>query len=84
LSVVEKVRLVEKAIQSGMSISYVARSFGLKVEPARWLTLCCVTGITAASVPNSSTIGWMGLFIPHFARTLVGPIMTDCYQLWCC
>jgi iron complex transport system permease protein len=50
-----------------------ARALGLKVEPTRWLALCCVTGITAASVANSGIIGWVGLVIPHFARTLVGP-----------
>lgn len=50
-----------------------ARSLGLRVEPTRWLVLCCVTGITAASVANSGIIGWVGLVVPHFARTLVGP-----------
>lgn len=50
-----------------------ASSLGLKVEPTRWLVLCCVTGITAASVANSGIIGWVGLVVPHFARSLVGP-----------
>ncbi|QIG52447.1 iron ABC transporter permease [Nordella sp. HKS 07] len=50
-----------------------ARALGLRVEPTRWLALCCVTGITAASVANSGIIGWVGLVIPHFARALVGP-----------
>lgn len=50
-----------------------ARGLGLKVEPTRWLVLCCVTGITAASVANSGIIGWVGLVVPHFARSLVGP-----------
>lgn len=50
-----------------------AKSLGLRVEPTRWLVLCCVTGITAASVANSGIIGWVGLVVPHFARTLVGP-----------
>jgi iron complex transport system permease protein len=50
-----------------------ARALGLKVGPTRWLALCCVTGITAASVANSGIIGWVGLVVPHFARALVGP-----------
>lgn len=50
-----------------------AKSLGLKVESTRWLVLCCVTGITAASVANSGIIGWVGLVVPHFARTMVGP-----------
>jgi iron complex transport system permease protein len=50
-----------------------ARVLGLKVERTRWLALCCVTGITAASVANSGIIGWVGLVVPHLARALVGP-----------
>ncbi|MEO3387783.1 iron ABC transporter permease [Mesorhizobium sp. CAU 1741] len=50
-----------------------AEALGLKVERTRWLALCCVTGITAASVANSGIIGWVGLVIPHLARALVGP-----------
>ncbi|GLS18554.1 iron ABC transporter permease [Labrys miyagiensis] len=50
-----------------------AKALGLRVESTRWLTLGCVTGITAASVANSGIVGWVGLVIPHFARALVGP-----------
>jgi iron complex transport system permease protein len=50
-----------------------ARALGLPVERTRWLALCCVTGITAATVANSGIIGWTGLVIPHFARAIVGP-----------
>jgi iron complex transport system permease protein len=50
-----------------------AKALGLKVERTRWLALCCVTGITAASVANSGIIGWVGLVVPHLARALVGP-----------
>lgn len=50
-----------------------ARALGLQVERTRWLALCCVTGITAASVANSGIVGWVGLVIPHVARALVGP-----------
>jgi iron complex transport system permease protein len=50
-----------------------ARALGMKVERTRWLALCCVTGITAASVANSGIIGWVGLVVPHLARALVGP-----------
>lgn len=50
-----------------------AKALGMRVERTRWLALCCVTGITAASVANSGIIGWVGLVIPHLARALVGP-----------
>lgn len=50
-----------------------ASALGLRVERTRWLALCCVTGITAASVANSGIIGWVGLVVPHLARALVGP-----------
>ncbi|MBX9457027.1 MAG: iron ABC transporter permease [Rhizobium sp.] len=50
-----------------------AQALGVKPERTRWLVLCCVTGITAASVANSGIIGWVGLVVPHFARVLAGP-----------
>ena len=50
-----------------------ANALGVKPERTRWLVLCCVTGITAASVANSGIIGWVGLVVPHFARVLIGP-----------
>ena len=33
----------------------------------------CTTLITAAAVSTCGVIGWVGLVIPHVARTLVGP-----------
>jgi iron complex transport system permease protein len=50
-----------------------AKALGLDVQRTRWLALCCVTGITAASVANSGIVGWVGLVVPHFARAIVGP-----------
>jgi iron complex transport system permease protein len=50
-----------------------AQALGMKVERTRWLALCCVTGITAASVANSGIVGWVGLVVPHLARAVVGP-----------
>lgn len=50
-----------------------AKALGLDVQTTRWLALCCVTGITAASVANSGIVGWVGLVVPHFARAIVGP-----------
>ena len=50
-----------------------AKALGLDVQSTRWLALCCVTGITAASVANSGIVGWVGLVVPHFARAIVGP-----------
>ncbi len=50
-----------------------AHALGIRVEPTRWLVLGSVTGIVAASIANSGMIGWVGLVVPHFARSLVGP-----------
>lgn len=50
-----------------------AQALGVRPERTRWLVLCGVTGITAASVANSGIIGWVGLVVPHFARVLAGP-----------
>jgi iron complex transport system permease protein len=50
-----------------------AQALGIRVEPTRWLVLGSVTGIVAASIANSGMIGWVGLVVPHFARSLVGP-----------
>jgi iron complex transport system permease protein len=50
-----------------------AQALGVNVERTRWLALGCVTAIAAISVANSGMIGWVGLVVPHFARSLVGP-----------
>ena len=58
-----------------------AQALGIRVEPTRWLVLASVTGIAAASIANSGMIGWVGLVVPHFARSLVGPDTTGCCPL---
>lgn len=50
-----------------------AAALGVRVEFLRWLILCLVTVIVAAQVAVSGIIGWVGLIVPHMARTLVGP-----------
>jgi iron complex transport system permease protein len=50
-----------------------AAALGVRVEYLRWLILCLVTVIVAAQVAVSGVIGWVGLIVPHMARTLVGP-----------
>ncbi|MCF0120349.1 MAG: iron ABC transporter permease, partial [Oscillospiraceae bacterium] len=50
-----------------------ARILGVNVPLVRNFTVICATLLTAGSVCLSGTIGWVGLVIPHFARTFVGP-----------
>jgi iron complex transport system permease protein len=50
-----------------------ARALGL---PTGWLRIAIVaaaTLVTSASVATAGIIGWVGLIVPHIARTLVGP-----------
>jgi iron complex transport system permease protein len=49
-----------------------AAALGVPVEFLRWLILCLVTVIVAAQVAVSGIIGWVGLIVPHMARTIVG------------
>jgi len=50
-----------------------AQSLGVKVAPARWVILVCVTIISASAVSVCGIIGWVGLVVPHLARMIVGP-----------
>jgi iron complex transport system permease protein len=50
-----------------------ARALGLPVIPLRVTVIAAATLITSASVATAGIIGWVGLVVPHIARTLVGP-----------
>jgi iron complex transport system permease protein len=50
-----------------------ARALGVRTEQVKASIIVCTTVITAASVAACGVIGWVGLVIPHVARTLVGP-----------
>src|SRR5262245_60661670 len=50
-----------------------ARALGVQTEGLKVVIVVCTTLITAAAVATSGVIGWVGLVIPHAARTLVGP-----------
>lgn len=49
-----------------------AQTLGLNVRVLRAIVIVCATVLTASAVSVSGTIGWVGLIIPHLARTLVG------------
>ncbi len=49
-----------------------ARSLGVNTRLLRMAVVICATLITAACVSVSGMIGWVGLFIPHIARRIVG------------
>ena len=50
-----------------------ARSLGVPVTLARYAIIAAATLISALCVSMAGMIGWVGLFVPHFARLLVGP-----------
>jgi iron complex transport system permease protein len=50
-----------------------ARSLGVRTERLKAGIVVCTTLITAAAVSTCGVIGWVGLVMPHVARTLVGP-----------
>ncbi len=50
-----------------------ARALGLPTGSLRIAIVVAATLVTSASVATAGVIGWVGLVVPHIARTLVGP-----------
>ena len=50
-----------------------ARALGIDAARLRIVVIAAATLITASAVSISGVIGWVGLIMPHMARTLVGP-----------
>jgi len=50
-----------------------ARALGLPTGRMRIAVIAAATLVTSASVATAGIIGWVGLVVPHIARTLVGP-----------
>jgi iron complex transport system permease protein len=50
-----------------------ARALGIATGPLRIAIVAAATLVTSASVATAGIIGWVGLVVPHIARTLVGP-----------
>jgi iron complex transport system permease protein len=50
-----------------------ARALGAPTRILRIAIVAAATLITSASVATAGIIGWVGLVVPHIARTLVGP-----------
>src|SRR6201982_3513770 len=50
-----------------------ARSLGVATGPLRVVIVAAATLTTSASVATAGIIGWVGLVVPHLARSLVGP-----------
>lgn len=49
-----------------------ARALGSPIAAVRWMILLAVALISAGVVATSGIVGWVGLVIPHAARSLVG------------
>jgi iron complex transport system permease protein len=50
-----------------------ARALGVPTGLLRIAIVVAATLVTSASVATAGIIGWVGLVVPHIARTLVGP-----------
>jgi iron complex transport system permease protein len=50
-----------------------ARALGVATGPLRVIIIAAATLVTSASVATAGIIGWVGLVVPHLARSLVGP-----------
>jgi iron complex transport system permease protein len=50
-----------------------ARALGVATGPLRIAIVTAATLVTSASVATAGIIGWVGLVVPHLARSLVGP-----------
>ena len=50
-----------------------ARALGVPTTALRVAIIAAATLVTSASVAAAGIIGWVGLVVPHIARTLVGP-----------
>jgi iron complex transport system permease protein len=50
-----------------------ARALVVPTGPLRVAIVAAATLVTSASVATAGIIGWVGLVIPHMARSLVGP-----------
>jgi iron complex transport system permease protein len=50
-----------------------ARALGVPTGALRIAIIAAATLVTSASVATAGIIGWVGLVVPHIARTLVGP-----------
>jgi iron complex transport system permease protein len=50
-----------------------ARALGIPTGRLRIAIVAAATLVTSASVATAGIIGWVGLVVPHLARTLVGP-----------
>jgi iron complex transport system permease protein len=50
-----------------------ARSLGVATGPLRIAIVAAATLTSSASVATAGIIGWVGLVVPHLARSLVGP-----------
>jgi iron complex transport system permease protein len=50
-----------------------ARALGIPTGPLRIVIVAAATLVTSASVATAGIIGWVGLVVPHMARSLVGP-----------
>ena len=55
-----------------------ARAMGVHTDRLRLAVILSSTVLTAAAVPVSGMIGWVGLVIPHLSRRIVG---SDCRRL---
>ncbi|RDB64669.1 iron ABC transporter permease [Gordonibacter sp. 28C] len=55
-----------------------AKTLGVNVPLVRMVLIVCATLVTSTAVAYCGVIGWIGLVVPHMARSIVG---ADCTRL---
>lgn len=55
-----------------------AAALGVHLKAERGIVILCATMLTASSVCLAGTISWIGLIMPHLARSLVGTDNSRC------
>ncbi len=56
-----------------LSFGEEAQTMGLNINRLRMIVIICATLMTSSCIAVSGLIGWIGLVIPHLARTVAGP-----------
>ena len=62
-----------RALPDVQAVSVVTSALGVPTGPLRIAIVAAATLVTSASVATAGVIDWVGLVVPHIARTLVGP-----------
>ncbi len=66
------IMIFSKELQMMLLGQSKAKSLGVNVEFVKWIIVIVATILTAISVAFAGPIGFVGLFVPHFIRSVFG------------